>query len=66
MKKNSTVQSAFLNLRLLAAVLVCAAACLTATSTLLAFFGAEFQPKPSARTLTFAERVAYQRAIEEV
>jgi N-acetylneuraminic acid mutarotase len=34
--------------------------------TLLAFFRPEAPSKPSIRTLTFAERVAYQRAIEEV
>jgi len=33
---------------------------------LLAFFRAEATAKISYRTLTFAERVAYQRAIEEV
>jgi len=36
------------------------------TGTLLAFFGAEASTKVSQRTLTFSERVAYQRAIEEV
>jgi hypothetical protein len=34
--------------------------------TLLAFFRPEALSKLSQRTLTFAERVAYQRAIEEV
>jgi len=34
--------------------------------TLLAFIRAEAPIKPSKRTLTFAERVAYQRAIEDV
>jgi len=36
------------------------------TGTLLAFFHAEAPAKASQRMLTFAERVAYQRAIEEV
>jgi len=36
------------------------------SSTLLAFFRPEAATKVSQRTLTFAERVAYQRAIEEV
>jgi hypothetical protein len=66
MKKNSTAQSAFFNLRLLAAVLVCVAACLTAASTLRGFFQSEVPARISQRTLTFDERVAYQRAIEEV
>ena len=36
------------------------------SGTLLAFFRPEASTKVSARTLTFADRVAYQRAIEEV
>jgi N-acetylneuraminic acid mutarotase len=36
------------------------------SGTLLAFFHSDTLPKLSQRTLTFAERVAYQRAIEEV
>src|SRR6266446_10653450 len=63
MKKKRTAQSGLFNLR---AVLICAAACSIAAGTLLAFFGAEAPTKVSQRTLTFAERVAYQRAIEEV
>jgi N-acetylneuraminic acid mutarotase len=66
MKKNSTAQSAFFNLRLLTAVLVCAAACLTATSTLRGFFQPDAPARISQRTLTFAERVMYQHAIEDV
>ena len=38
----------------------------TQSGTLLAFFRAEVATNVSQRTLTFAERVAYQRAIEEV
>src|SRR5437660_1666027 len=48
------------------ALLLCAAACSIITGTLLAFFGPEAPSNLSQRTLTFAERVAYQRAIEEV
>src|SRR5437870_6961956 len=48
------------------AFLLCAAACSIVTGTLLAFFGPEAPSNLSQRTLTFAERVAYQRAIEEV
>ena len=36
------------------------------SGTLLAFFHSEAPATVSQRTLTFAERVAYQRAIEEV
>src|SRR5437660_11805414 len=48
------------------ALLLCAAACSIITGTLLAFFGPEAPSDLSQRTLTFAERVAYQRAIEDV
>src|SRR5438477_9515144 len=48
------------------ALLLCAAACFIITGTLLAFFGPEAPSDLSQRTLTFAERVAYQRAIEEM
>src|SRR5437763_5216890 len=48
------------------ALLLCAAACSIVTGTLLAFFGAEGPSNVSQRTLTFAERVAYQSAIEDV
>src|SRR6186997_2021900 len=58
MKTKRSDQSDFLRLRALVTLLVCAA--------LLAFFRAEAPAKVSNRALTFAERVAYQRAIEEV
>jgi hypothetical protein len=48
------------------AVVVCAAACSIVTGTLLAFLHAEAPAKVFQRRLTFADRVAYQRAIEEV
>jgi N-acetylneuraminic acid mutarotase len=47
-------------------VLCSAAVCSMITGTLLAFFHPETPAKSSQRMLTFAERVAYQRAIEEV
>src|SRR5437764_10892002 len=48
-------------------VLLCAAAaCSMIAGTLLAFIHPEAPAKRSYRTLTFAERVAYQRAIEAV
>src|SRR5437667_7871626 len=59
-------QSAFLNTRVLLALFVCAAASLIVTGTLLAFFHSEATTNVSQRTLTFAEREAYQRAIEDV
>jgi hypothetical protein len=67
MQKKSTPQSAFFNLRALVAVLVCAAAaCSILAVPLLAFFRPEAPANVSHRTLTFAERVAYQQAIEHV
>src|SRR5438067_141904 len=48
------------------AFLLCAAACSVGTGTLLAFLGAEGPSNVSQGTVTFAERVAYQRAIEHV
>jgi hypothetical protein len=66
MQRQSSSRSAFLNTRVLLALFVCAAACSILTGTLRAFFGSETPAKVSERTLTFAERVAYQRAIEDV
>src|SRR4029077_536613 len=62
--------SAFFHLRALLALVVCsAAACSMLSGALLAFFRSEAPTKasyPAAAGLTFADRVAYQRAIEEV
>src|SRR6266436_5602034 len=67
MQKKSTAPSAFFNPRALSALLLCAAgACSILTVPLLAFFRAEAPANISRRTLTFAERVSYQRAIEGV
>ena len=66
MKKKRTAQSGSFSLQL---VLCSAAVCSMITGTLLAFFHPEAPAKashPAAAGLTFAERVAYQRAIEEV
>src|SRR6476620_7930187 len=66
MKKKHTAQSGLFNLQL---VLCSAAVCSMITGTLLAFFHPEAPTKashPAAAELTFAERVAYQRAIEDV
>src|SRR6266516_2811051 len=66
-REGSTAQTGFFNARLLIAVLVCAAAaCSLVSGTLLGFFRPEAPAKTSQRTLTFQERVAHQRAIEEV
>jgi Galactose oxidase, central domain len=62
MKKEATSQSA----RVLVALLVCPAACLILAGTVPAFFRSSVPSQLSQRTFTFAERVTYQRAIEEV
>jgi hypothetical protein len=67
MKKKSTSQSGFFGQRALIGLLLCvAAACSILTGTLLAYFRPDVPAKASNRALTFGERVAYQRAIEEV
>jgi hypothetical protein len=60
--KKSISQSA----RALIALLLCGAACFAVTGTLLALLRPEPATNVSQRSLTFAERVAYQRAIEDV
>ena len=63
--KKRTGQSAFFSARALLALLACGvAAASILNGTVLAFFRSD--PANAPRTLTFAERVAYQRAIEEV
>jgi len=67
MEKKRAAQSAFLNLRALVALLIFGVAASSMLSgTLLAFFRSEAPANGSQRTLTFAQRVAYQRAIEEI
>jgi hypothetical protein len=62
-----TAQSAFFNLRGSLGLLVCGAAtCSILSGALLGFVRSEASSTVSERTLTFVERVAYQRAIEEV
>src|SRR6516164_7612852 len=63
---NQHSQPGFLGSRALVILLVCAAAYFVATGTLLAFFRSAPPRNASQRKLTFAERVAYQRAVEEV
>jgi hypothetical protein len=66
MKTKIHSQSGFLGSRGLIVLLFCVAASFITAATLLGFFWAETPAKVSDRTLTFEERVAYQRAIEEV
>src|SRR4029077_20990459 len=63
MKKKRIAESGLLGLRI---VVFCTAACLVITGTLLGFFRSETPTNTTQKTLTFQERVAYQRAIEEV
>lgn len=66
MKTKSYSESTSLDGRLLPALLLCPLAYLILTGTLLGFSRAEAPAKVFYRTLTFAERVSYQQAIEEV
>ena len=69
MQKKRTCQSAFLNLRTLFGLLLCAVtACfiLIPIRSGLAFLRPQAPLNASQGTLTFEERVSYQRAIEEV
>src|SRR5207248_9191719 len=66
MQKKSACHCASFSLRAVLALLFCVAACLVLTGTLLAFFRSEAPTNVSQRTLTFAERVAYQQTIEDV
>src|SRR6476619_8672601 len=64
MKQHS--QSGFPGSRAVLILLFCAVGCSILAGTLLAFLRPDASAKLSPRTLTFAERVAYQRAIEDV
>ena len=66
MQKNSSLNSALVSSRALAVLLVCVVTCLVLTRALPAFLRSEAPANVSQRTLTFAERVAYQHAIEDV
>ncbi len=72
-KKSATSQSGFLSSRLLVAVVLCGAVgCLVVAGTSRATAGkaaslhSEAPANHSERALSFAERVSYQRAIEDV
>src|ERR671930_38685 len=69
MKKKSIAHSAFCSPRVVLMLVLCTIASFIVTGTLLAFFHSEAPTQvshPASAGLTFAERVAYQRAIEEV
>jgi N-acetylneuraminic acid mutarotase len=77
MKRKRTAQSAparrrldeggFFSLRMSIAVFLCAlVGCSVLSATLLGFFSPQAGLNISERTLSFAERVTYQRAIEDV
>jgi hypothetical protein len=69
MEKKSTSRFPFATLRALIALLVCVSACSIAVGRVPALLSAEARAKvshPAVAGLTFAERVSYQRAIEEV
>src|SRR6266853_1071742 len=66
MQKKSPLDSASVSRRALVVLLVCAAACLLVTRALPAFLRSEAPANLPQRTLSFAERVLYQRAIEDV
>src|SRR5580765_1121335 len=66
MQKKSGCRSGFVNRRILIAVFLWAAtACFLLNVPLLAFFHPQASSNASQRTLTFEQRVSYQRAIEE-
>ncbi len=66
MLKKSSSPSAFTSPRFITGLVLCAAACSLLSGSLPAVIRFEARTNGSQRTLTFAERVAYQRAIEEV
>src|SRR6478752_6112624 len=66
MNTKEDAQSGFLDSRALIILLLCAVTSSVVAGSPLGLFRAEAPTKVSCNTLTFAERVAYQRAIEEV
>src|SRR5437016_8983801 len=66
MNTKNHAQSGFLDSRALIILLLCAVTSSIVAGTLLGFFRPKTQAGVSQRTLTFEERVAHQRAIEEV
>src|SRR4029077_11450646 len=73
MKKSTTSESGSFSPRLLVGILLCmgvagsiVTATLSTTADKVSFLRSEAPAKVSQRTLSFAERVSYQRAIEDV
>ena len=66
MQKKSPLNSASISFRTIIVLLVCVSACLIVTGRLPAFVQSQAPANVSQRTLTLAERVAYQHAIEDV
>src|SRR5262245_14154693 len=65
--RRSPDEGGFFNLRTSIAVFLCAlVGCSMVSATLLGFLSPQAGSKDSERTLSFAERVTYQRAIENV
>src|SRR5437660_4405860 len=65
--RSSLGEGGFFNLRASITLLIfTAAACSVLAGALLAFFRPETSSTASQKTLTFAQRVVYQRAIEQV
>ena len=64
--RRSVREGGFLSPRVAIALPLCAAACSLITGASLGFFRSEARTNISQPTLTFQERVAYQRAIEDV
>src|SRR5437667_6097926 len=66
MNKKASTQSAFFSPRIVIALVISIATCSIVTVPLLAFLHPQGPANASQRTLTFKERVSYQRAIEDV
>ena len=66
MNKKASTQSAFFSPRIVIALVISIATCSIVTVPLLAFLHPQGPANASQRTLTFEERVSYQRAIEDV
>jgi hypothetical protein len=66
MEKKSISRTAFSSQRVSIALLVCGSASFIAVGTVPALLRSEECAKVSQRTVTFAQRVAYQRGIDEV
>src|SRR5881397_3244667 len=64
--RRSLGEGGFFSSRALIALVLCAATFLMVTGKLLAYLRAEGAANVSQRTLSFEERVSYQRAIEDV